>query len=194
MTEIIEGGSTIEIQESRPVLQVTPPVLMGPPGQPGLTWRHGEGVPDDEVEARVGDFYIDILTYDVYHKEWLGESAIWALKFNIKGAKGDPGLTVYVESVAWSGDDIVFSLSDDSSIALVGARTLLTGPAGPGLSVQYSADTSSWSSVFTEGCLYMRISNNGGLTWGTPIRFVGEDGMTHVVGGLTLGRAMALFG
>ena len=45
------------------------------------TWHTGEGIPNNSIEARVGDFYIDLLSSDVYELTNSG----WENITNIKG-------------------------------------------------------------------------------------------------------------
>ena len=58
----------------------------GANGMNGATWYSGEGVPMDETGAP-NDFYLDILTYNIYRKTDAG----WDLFGNIKGADGKDG-------------------------------------------------------------------------------------------------------
>jgi hypothetical protein len=46
----------------------------------------------------------------------------------LKGPKGDDGRSVF--SAGFSGNDLVFTLSDNSTVTITGAKALLTGPAG----------------------------------------------------------------
>lgn len=51
------------------------------------------------------------------------------------------------------------------------------GQDAPAVKVQYSVNgTSSWHTTFASGDKYMRISTDGGSTWGNAAKIVGEDG------------------
>lgn len=41
---------------------------------------------------------------------------------------------------------------------------------------QYSSDKSSWHDTYTSGDMYMRMTFNGGKTWGEAVKVVGTDG------------------
>lgn len=53
----------------------------------------------------------------------------------------------------------------------------LTGEDGVSVMAQYSVDGSTnWHTTFATGDQWMRTSSDGGLTWGDPMRIVGEKG------------------
>ncbi|WP_339096180.1 hypothetical protein WDJ50_02505 [Deinococcus sp. VB142] len=58
----------------------------GPPGERGPGWLFGEGGPNPQG-GRIGDGYLNLLTWDVYIKSSTG----WTLAGNLKGATGGVG-------------------------------------------------------------------------------------------------------
>lgn len=53
----------------------------------------------------------------------------------------------------------------------------LTGEDGKTVTAQYSVDgNTNWHSPFATGDIWMRTSEDGGKTWGTAVRIVGEKG------------------
>lgn len=50
------------------------------------------------------------------------------------------------------------------------------GPAGPALMVEGSVDASDWHPGLQSGDIYMRTSEDGGVTWSDSVRVTGEDG------------------
>ena len=61
----------------------------GAPGEPGSVWRNGSGVPSDTLGID-GDFYLDVITGDVYRRA-SGSYAIVANLTGPPGAAGAPG-------------------------------------------------------------------------------------------------------
>ena len=51
-----------------------------------------------------------------------------------------------------------------------------TALTGKSITVQYSADGSSWHDTFTDGDLYMHTKTNGSSEWSKAMRIVGEKG------------------
>lgn len=66
------------------------------------------------------------------------------------------------------------------------------GVAGVSSTAQYSADTVSWHDAFLSGDKWMRISADGGKTWGKPIKIVGEDGTNGSYMDVTFNLSKAL--
>lgn len=60
--------------------------LNGKDGKDGSKWWAGKGKPDASV-GKVGDFYLDELTADIYWRKSTG----WEWQLNIKGPKGERG-------------------------------------------------------------------------------------------------------
>lgn len=58
----------------------------------------------------------------------------------------------------------------------VWTRTSAKGVNGTAVVAQYSANGTSWHATFAPGDLYMRLSEDGGTTWGSAITVVGEKG------------------
>lgn len=54
--------------------------------------------------------------------------------------------------------------------------TVKDGDPGTAVTAQFSSNKSSWHSSFTTGDVWMRLSNDGGTTWGEAMRVVGEKG------------------
>ncbi len=62
----------------------------GTDGLNGATWLYGNTIPTNETEAKVGDFYLNTETYDVYVKK---TDLTWSIVCNLKGATGSKGET-----------------------------------------------------------------------------------------------------
>lgn len=75
----------------------------GTPGAPGSKWLTGTTAPATGLGA-VGDWYLDTVTSNAYEKT---AAAVWTLRLNIKGPKGDKGDpgsgTMVSYSPAWTG-------------------------------------------------------------------------------------------
>lgn len=56
------------------------------------------------------------------------------------------------------------------------------GKDGTSVMAQYSANGSSWHSSFQSGDVYMRTSSDGGKTWTSAIRIIGEKGIPGMDG------------
>lgn len=68
--------------------------IQGEKGERGITWHSGEGSPSSNIDANVGDFYLDEISSVVYIKKedgsWEGISTIKG-ETGEKGEKGDQG-------------------------------------------------------------------------------------------------------
>lgn len=50
------------------------------------------------------------------------------------------------------------------------------GAAAPHVKIQYSADNETWADIYSVGNEYIRFSTDGGASWTSGMKFVGEDG------------------
>ena len=60
----------------------------------------------------------------------------------------------------------------------------IAGAEGIGITAQWSVDGINWHKNYQNGDLYMRQSEDGGVTWSGPIRVVGESGPQGPQGGV----------
>ena len=60
----------------------------------------------------------------------------------------------------------------------------IAGAEGIGITAQWSVDGINWHNNYQNGDLYMRQSEDGGVTWSGPIRVVGESGPQGPQGGV----------
>lgn len=75
----------------------------------------------------------------------------------------------------WTRSHVYYTDGTDETYGEV----CVTGESGanaPNLTIQYSTDTKEWHTIFAEGDIWMRTSNDGGSTWSAAAKFVGEDG------------------
>lgn len=82
-------------------------------------------------------------------------------------SKGDEGHSPYI------GNDGYWYEWDAELGKYVKTETYAKGNS---VIAQYSPDNSNWHFGFQIGDLYMRTSDDSGVTWGTPMRIVGEEG------------------
>ena len=61
----------------------------GVAGADGTTWLCGQGAPNESVLCKDGDFYLDMLNYDIYKNS----AGSWQMVGNIQGATGQAGAT-----------------------------------------------------------------------------------------------------
>jgi hypothetical protein len=88
------------------------------------------------------------------------------------------------------GQDITVEVepnpSADLGIVVMGGKKGETGDDAPDVQIQYSSDNSSFHDTFADGDLYIRFSTNGGDTWTSGFKFIGDDGTDGTNG--TLGE------
>ena len=102
--KIIDGYWTIDGEKTSVPAQ-------GPQGDPGLNGNSiltGSGNPQEELGVD-GDSYINLSTWDYYLKE----ESVWILKGNIKGSKGDAGVSISSTYIDDNGDLIVTFSNDE---------------------------------------------------------------------------------
>ena len=115
-----------------------------------------------------------------------GDEAAWLESMKVKG---DPAPQVRIEyspdgdewhSVASDGDNYLRISVDDGDTW--GSPLLVRGIKGdkgdpaPLVSTEYSLDGVSWSSAYTDGDVYLRLSVDGGITWGSSLTIRGSKG------------------
>ena len=61
----------------------------GVAGADGTMWLSGQGAPNESVAGKDGDFYLDMLNYDIYKNS----AGSWQMVGNIQGATGQAGAT-----------------------------------------------------------------------------------------------------
>jgi hypothetical protein len=115
-----------------------------------------------------------------------GDEAAWLESMKVKG---DPAPQVRNEyspdgdewhSAASDGDNYLRISVDDGDTwgnpllarGLKGEK----GDAAPFVSTEYSLDGVSWSSAYTDGDVYLRLSVDGGITWGSSLTIRGSKG------------------
>jgi uncharacterized protein (DUF736 family) len=115
-----------------------------------------------------------------------GDEAAWLESMKVKG---DPAPQVRIEyspdgdewhSAASDGDNYLRISVDDGDTwgSPLLARGLKgdKGDAAPHVSTEYSLDGVSWSSAYTDGDAYLRLSVDGGITWGSSLTIRGSKG------------------
>ena len=90
----------------------------GQDGEDGATWLTGTNKPEDNL-GKIGDFYFNSTTYDIYVK---GESS-WTFICNIKGADGLPGSDgedgISISKIAVDGEYVVFYSDTNAEISRI---------------------------------------------------------------------------
>lgn len=71
----------------------------------------------------------------------------------------------------WTRSKVTYT---DGTVEYIG-EVCVTGAAAPNLVARYSADGSSWHSVYQQGDQYMQTSADGGATWGESVRITGSS-------------------
>ena len=92
------------------------------------------------------------------------DTEYWAIAAQ-KGDKGDLGASIV--TAAFVDDDMVFTLDDDTTVTLVGAKTVLKGDKG-------DMGTIYTPAISEDGVL--SFTNNGGLDNPTPVDLTGPQG------------------
>lgn len=143
------------------------------------------------------DYYIRAVDSASFKSGFVGPQAATALTttgnfidYVFKRAAGQPATpTGNGTPAGWSdgppaGADPLWMSSAEKTYAdvLVGAWSTPVRLDGS-LTAQYSVTgTGSWHTTFTSGDLFMRISTDGGNTWSSAMRIIGEQGVAGPVG------------
>ena len=157
-TQIITGDLTL-----------TPYFLVSPPSNvvPGTVWYNGTGAPSLAI-GRVGDYYIDTLTANVYQR---GTQA-WAFLFQLTGQGGTPGAAgskwytgtgVPASILGLNGDLYLDSATGFyylKSANLWAAQGQLTGPAGAAGSQWRTGSGTPAPSLGSVNDMYLDVLSN----------------------------------
>ena len=83
------------------------------------------------------------------------------------GDVGNPGLSAYQIAVdnGFVGDEAAWLES-----------LKVKGDPAPQVRIEYSLDGALWSSAYTDGDAYIRLSLDGGVTWGSSLMIRGDNG------------------
>jgi len=112
------------------------------------------------------------ISYRIYYR--FGSSGDWSGYSSALSIPGDTAYTSVEFVLCTSTGGTVQSPSgviDRETVPIV-----KDGKDGSGVLGQYSADGTSWHDGYQNGDKYMRISEDGGITWSDAVKIVGENG------------------